>query len=267
LPDNRPADDLELLTQAARDAGRTALQYTGKTAERWDKPDNLGPVTEADIAVDTQLRETLLAARPDYGWLSEETPDDRDRLTHDRVFIVDPIDGTRSFIEGNDTWAHSLAIAEKGIVIAAAVYLPLKGKLYAAARGRGAHLNGRPIRVSTRDRLPGARIIASKPSYDARHWPGGVPEVARHYRPSLAYRLSLVAEGRYDAMLTFRDSWEWDIAAGELILREAGASTSDRQGAPLRFNNPHPQVDGVVAAGPALHDEILGALGKRNPVA
>jgi len=178
------------------------------------------------------------------------------------VFIVDPIDGTRSFIEGNDTWAHSLAIAEAGEVIAAAVYLPVKGKLYTAARGRGAYLNSRPIRVSQRDSLPGARVIASKPSYDARHWPDGVPNVARHYHPSLAYRLSLVAEGRFDAMLTFRHSWEWDIAAGDLILREAGATTTDREGAPLRFNNPHPQVNGVVAAGPLLHDEILRALGQ-----
>ncbi|WP_375174236.1 3'(2'),5'-bisphosphate nucleotidase CysQ [Pseudooceanicola sp.] len=257
-----PAEDLALLTEAARDAGRTALGFTGTTAQRWDKPDDLGPVTEADLAVDRQLRSALIAARPDYGWLSEETPDDPVRLSHDRVFIVDPIDGTRSFIEGNDTWAHSLAIAERGEVTAAVVYLPLKGKLYAAAKGRGAQLNGRPIRASLRDSLPGARVIASKPSYDARHWPDGVPEVSRHFRPSLAYRLSLVAEGRYDAMLTFRDSWEWDIAAGDLILREAGAATSDRSGGKLRFNNPHPQVMGVVAAGPALHGEILGALGQ-----
>lgn len=256
------ADDLDLLTAAAREAGRTALVFSGKSPRQWEKPDDLGPVTEADIAVDTMLRSTLLAARPDYGWLSEETTDSGARLNHDRIFIVDPIDGTRSFIEGKDTWAHSLAVAEHGIVIAAAVYLPVKGKLYSAAQGLGAWLNGRPIRASARDRLTGASILAKKPSYDSRHWPGGVPDVVRHHRPSLAYRLALVAEGRFDAMLTFRDSWEWDIAAGDLILREAGAITSDRRGGPLRFNNPHPQVDGVVAAGPQLHGEILGALGQ-----
>ena len=264
-PVSTPADDLALLTDAVREAGRIALKFTGSTARRWEKPDDLGPVTEADIAVDTQLRQSLTAARPAYGWLSEETPDDATRLTHDRVFIVDPIDGTRSFIEGNDTWAHSLAIVEEGEVIAAAVYLPVKGKLYTAAKGRGAHINSRPMRVSPCDSLSGARVLAAKPNYDARHWPGGVPDVARHYRPSLAYRLALVAEGRFDAMLTFRDSWEWDIAAGELILREAGAITSDRQGGPLRFNNPHPQVQGVVAAGPGLHGAILTALGRTPP--
>lgn len=259
MPVSDAAEDLALLIDAARDAGRTAITFTADTPRSWEKPGNLGPVTEADLAVDTLLRERLISARPDYGWLSEETPDTETRLNHERVFIIDPIDGTRSFIEGSDTWAHSLAVAEAGVVIAAAVYLPVKGKLYAAARGQGARLNDRPIRASARERLTGARVLASKPSYDPRHWPAGVPEVSRHNRPSLAYRLSLVAEGRYDAMLTFRDSWEWDIAAGDLILREAGAITSDRNGGPLRFNNAHPQVDGMVAAGPELHAEILTA--------
>lgn len=145
--------------------------------------------------------------------------------------------------------------------MSAVVYLPMKDRLYAAAEGQGATLNGQPIRVSGRSDMEGARVLAAKPNYDAEHWPGGVPQVARHYRPSLAYRLSLVAEGRFDAMLTFRDSWEWDIAAGDLILREAGAITSDKQGGVLAFNNPHPQVRGVVAAGPDLHAGLLTALG------
>ena len=261
-PPGDAMDDLLLLTEAAMEAGRTALTFSGLTARRWDKPDDLGPVTEADLAVNDLLHARLTGARPHYGWLSEESPDTAERLTRNRTFIIDPIDGTRSFIEGNDTWAHSLAIAEAGEVIAAAVYLPVKGKLYAAAAGRGAQLNNRPIRVSPRASLTGARVLSAKPNYDARHWPGGVPDVARHYRPSLAYRLTLVAEGRFDAMITFRDSWEWDIAAGDLILREAGAVTSDRTGGRLIFNNPHPQVGGVIAAGPAVHGEILTAMGQ-----
>ena len=256
-----PLDDLALLTQAAIDAGKVARTYSGSTAKRWDKPGDLGPVTEADLAVNELLYRDLVAARPGYGWLSEESIDTADRLVRDRVFIIDPIDGTRSFIEGNDTWAHSLAIAEHGQVIAAVVYLPLKGMLYAAADGQGAYLNDAPIRVSGRKGLAGASMLAAKPNYDQRHWPGGVPDVDRHYRPSLAYRLSLVAEGQFDAMLTFRDSWEWDIAAGDLILREAGAVTSTKTGDALAFNNPHPMVGGVVAAGPELHSDLMTALG------
>jgi len=265
LPDSDligdPVADLALLTDAARRAGDIALTFSGPKTKVWEKPDDLGPVTEADLAVNDLLADVLRNARPGYGWLSEESNDSAERLARDRVFIIDPIDGTRSFIDGSDTWAHSLAVVEQGRVVAAVVYLPQRDLLYAAASGQGATLNDRPIRVSERDELTGARVLAAKPNYDARHWPGGVPKVTRHYRPSLAYRLSLVAEGRFDAMLTFRDSWEWDIAAGDLILREAGAVTSTKSGEALLFNNVHPQVDGVVAASPGLHADLLAALG------
>jgi myo-inositol-1(or 4)-monophosphatase len=207
------------------------------------------------------LLEQLRGARPGYGWLSEETEDTAARLGAERVFIVDPIDGTRSFIEGSDSWAHSLAVAEGGVVIAAVVYLPMRDKLYAAAAGQGATLNGASIRATARADLEGASILAAKPNYAPENWQGGrVPEVARAFRPSLAYRLSLVAEGRFDAMMTLRPSWEWDIAAGDLILREAGAMTSDRRAGPLRFNNAVPMVDGVLAANPVLHGALHAAL-------
>lgn len=255
-----PASDLDLLIDAARAAGDEALRHTGPTARRWDKPGDLGPVTEADMAVDALLTQHLRGARPGYGWLSEETEDSAARLSCERVFIVDPIDGTRSFIEGSGTWAHALAVADRGVVTAAVVYLPARDKMYVAAEGQGAFLNGAPIRVTDRNDLSGASLLAAKPNLAPQHWIGGTPDVIRAHRPSLAYRLSLVAEGRFDAMLTLRPSWEWDIAAGELILREAGAQTSDRRGQALRFNNTHPQVDGVVAANPVLHEAITLSL-------
>ncbi|MFO7770445.1 MAG: 3'(2'),5'-bisphosphate nucleotidase CysQ [Roseovarius gahaiensis] len=255
-----PASDLDLLIDAARAAGDEALRHTGPTARRWDKPGDLGPVTEADMAVDALLTQHLRGARPGYGWLSEETEDSAARLSCERVFIVDPIDGTRSFIEGSGTWAHALAVADRGVVTGAVVYLPARDKMYVAAEGQGAFLNGAPIRVTDRNDLSGASLLAAKPNLAPQHWIGGTPDVIRAHRPSLAYRLSLVAEGRFDAMLTLRPSWEWDIAAGELILREAGAQTSDRRGQALRFNNTHPQVDGVVAANPVLHEAITLSL-------
>jgi myo-inositol-1(or 4)-monophosphatase len=256
-----PASDLPLLIDAAREAGRIASRYTGESAKRWDKPGGLGPVTEADMAVNEMLERDLRAARPGYGWLSEETEDGVGRLGREHVFIIDPIDGTRSFIEGSATWAHSLAVAEAGVVTAAVVYLPLREKLYAAAAGQGATLNDAPITVSRRESLPAAHFMAAKPNLDPKNWKGGcVPDVRRSHRPSLAYRLSLVAEGRYDAMLTLRRSWEWDIAAGDLILREAGAVTSDRTGQPLRFNNAEPLLNGVVAASPVLHAAVIDRL-------
>lgn len=255
-----PATDLPLLVEAARAAGAVAMRYAGETARSWDKPGGLGPVTEADIAVNDTLADALRPARPGYGWLSEETEDTPARLSARRVFIIDPIDGTRSFMDGSGAWAHSLAVAEGGVVTAAVVYLPRMDKLYAAAAGQGATKNGAPLRAATRSRLTGASVLSAKPSYAPQHWRGAAPDVIRVYRPSLAYRLSLVAEGRFDAMFTLRPTWEWDVAAGELILREAGAAVTTRAGAALRFNNATPQVDGVVAANPALHARIAGAL-------
>lgn len=256
-----PATDLTLLIDAAREAGRIATGFSGKDAARWEKPDGAGPVTEADLAVNAMLEQHLQAARPDYGWLSEESEDNPDRLDHDRVFIIDPIDGTRSFTEGSSTWAHALAVADKGIVTAAVIYLPLRDLMYVAATGQGAYLNEVAITPSHPASMGSADVLAARPNMQAAHWRrGDVPEFQRSYRPSLAYRMALVAQGRYDGMLTLRPSWEWDIAAGDLILREAGAVCSDRQGVPLRFNNPHPKVNGVVAAGKTLHRQISAAL-------
>ena len=265
LEADRDAADLALLTSAAREVGEIALRYAAKGAQSWEKPDGQGPVTEADLAVDAALHAMLGAARPDYGWLSEERPDDPVRLQHEAVFIVDPIDGTRAFMKGETAWAHSLAVAVNGRVTAAVVFLPVKDNLYAARRGGGATLDGAPIRCSARTTLPGATLLAAKPNYAPENWLGPVPEVERHYRPSLAYRLSLVAEGRFDAMMTLRPSWEWDIAAGSLIAEEAGATASNRTGAPLLFNAPRPLLDGVLAAGAPLHGQILQRLAPGAP--
>jgi len=258
-----PADDLPLLIAAAREAGALARDLLTRPLETVDKPGGAGPVTAVDLAVDACLAARLRGARPDYGWLSEESDDDPARLAAERVFIVDPVDGTRSLIEGSGHWAHALAVAERGVVTAAVIYLPMRDKLYAAAAGQGARLNGAPIRAGTRSALPGATLLAAKPALEPAHWRGGqVPVLRRGFRPSLAYRLALVAEGRFDAMLTLRPTWEWDAAAGDLILREAGAATSDRRGGTLRFNNPVPQVAGIAAANHRLHSGLLGALAR-----
>ncbi|RME16779.1 MAG: 3'(2'),5'-bisphosphate nucleotidase CysQ [Alphaproteobacteria bacterium] len=255
------ADDLSLLVEAARAAGEISRAYFRRAPKTWEKPDAAGPVTEADIAVNEMLEERLRAARPGYGWLSEESPDDPARLEAARVFIIDPLDGTRAFIEGDHSWAHSLAVADRGEIVAAAVYLPMTDRMFAAARGAGATLNGAPLGVSDAHGLEGARVLATRAQFEPWFWAEArVPKVERRFRSSLAYRLCLVSEGRYDAMLTLRPTWEWDVAAGALIVGEAGGRVTNRRGARLRFNSGTPQVDGVVAAGPALHAEIIGRL-------
>ncbi|MGR3616935.1 MAG: inositol monophosphatase family protein [Paracoccaceae bacterium] len=261
-----PATDLDLLSDAAREAGRIAVKYAGGSARAWEKPDDEGPVTEADLAVNAMLEDRLQSARPNYGWLSEETEDGTERLDRRCVFIIDPIDGTRSFADGSRTWAHSLAVARDGIITAAVIYLPQRELFFTAAEGHGARLNGETLRPSTVQLIENSRILAARPNMNSQHWrTGTAPSFERTYRPSLAYRLATVAQGRFDGMLTLRPSWEWDIAAGDLILREAGAVCTDRLGAPLRFNNPHPKLNGVIAANPVIHDQILNALVPVDP--
>ena len=255
-----PATDLPLLLDAAQRAGQIALRHFKADPQVWDKDDDQGPVTEADLAVNAMLSETLRAARPDYGWLSEESPDDPARLTTHRQFVVDPIDGTRAFINHSRDWAHALAVVEDARVICGVVTLPARGMTFAATLGGGATLNGKPLRVTQVTALAQAHVLTTKPNLAPQHWQGGaVPPFSKGFRSSLAYRLCLVAEGRFDAMLTLRPSWEWDIAAGALIVAEAGGTATDRKGQPLRFNNPHPQVDGVLAAG-GVHEALRTAL-------
>lgn len=254
------ATELELLEAAARESGEIARKYWRDDPQVWDKGQN-DPVSEADLAVDQHLKTRLLGARPDYGWASEETEDSLDRLEADRVFICDPIDGTRAFVAGEATWAHSLAIAERGEVVAAAVYLPVRDKMYLAQKGAGATLNGSEIKASGRGELEGATALGPKVNFRPEHWQDdNPPAMKRSFRPSLAYRLSLIAEGRYDAMLTLRPCWEWDIAAGSLISAEAGAGVSDRNGQALIFNTRNRKTNGVVAAGHQVHGQIISRL-------
>ncbi len=255
-----PERDLALLTHAAREAGRIALRFWRKEPKVWDKGGEHGPVTEADLAVNDMLKATLLAARPDYGWLSEETPDDAARLERECVFIIDPIDGTRAFIAGEETFAHSLAVAHRGEVSAGVVFLPALDKIYTASVTSAPLKDGQPISASRRDRLEGADILTTKANLTPEKWPGGVPEISRSFRASLAYRLCLAAEGRHDGMLTLRDAWEWDIAAGSLIASRAGAVVTDQVGEELRFNTPGAMARGVLALPPALHTEALRRL-------
>jgi len=245
-------DDLALLIEAARLAGRIALRYWKRNPKTWEKGDE-GPVTEADIAVNDALAQLLRTARPSYGWLSEETPDTAARLDCEHVFILDPIDGTRAFIAGEDSFSHAIAIARHGQVTAGVVFLPALDRLFAATDSGPATMNGAPIHASTLPGITGANILTPAANLKPEFWPGGVPEVTRSFRASVAYRLALVAQGRFDGMLSFRPGWEWDIAAGSLIATRAGATVSDRHGVPLRFNMPNPRADGLLAAAPGLH--------------
>lgn len=252
--------DLALMTDAARAAGEIARRYWRQDPQVWEKGEGAGPVTEADIAIDRMLRTDLLAARPDYGWLSEETEDDPVRLQHDRVFITDPIDGTRAFVAGEPGFAHALALADQGRISAAVVYLPMLDLLYAATDETPATCNGVLIAPSRHNLPDGARLFANSSAMGAAHWNGPVPKFDRMFNASLAWRMCRVAEGSADAVLSFGKVWEWDSAAPSLIVSAAGGLVSDRHGNPLPFNAPYPRSNGVLAANPGLHAAMRARL-------
>ena len=255
------ATDLALLLDAAESAARIGTRYFKASPEIWDKGDGQGPVTEADLEIDRMLKAELRSARPDYGWLSEETEDNTDRQHAEHVFIIDPIDGTRAFIDGQKSWCHSLAIAHHGKVTAAVVHLPMREEVFSAEAGQGAHLNGTRLAAEGKPDPSGADVLTTRPTLDPKHWKDGQPPgFTRQFRPSLAFRMCLVAQSRFDAMITLRNAWEWDIAAGDLICREAGASVSDRLGGDLVFNAPSAKQAGVLAANPPLHQRLMLAL-------
>ncbi len=254
-----PAPDLALLIEAARAAGEIALRHFRRNPKVWEKPGE-GPVTEADIEVNDRLHALLRPARPTYGWLSEETPDTDERLDCEHLFLIDPIDGTSAFIAGDSSFSHSLAVARNGIVTAAVVYLPAKDLLYAADQAGSATCNSRPIRCSACQGAEGATLLTPKANLAPDLWRGPVPPVQRHFRASVAWRLCLVAEGAFDGILSLRQAWEWDIAAGALIAERAGAAVTNRLGEPIRFNAEVPRSNGILVAAPGLHRDLMAGL-------
>ncbi len=257
MPELDDAADTALLEDAVREAGVIARSFlTGQNKIR-SKTDG-SPVSEADLAVDRFLKERLRPARPDYAWLSEETEDDPARLAARRVFIVDPIDGTVAFLKGRPHFTISAAVVEGEIPVAASVYNPLTEECFTAARGAGARLNGEPIRVSSRESLVGCHMLASKTTLNDPCWGGSAwPPMAVETPNSIAYRIALVACGAADAAMTLAGTHDWDLAAADLIVREAGGLISSHRGTVPRYNRADTTQPSVVAAGRALHEVII----------
>lgn len=256
-----PAEDRDLLRASAVTAGIIAAGYFRRDLKTWTK-EGASPVSEADIILDNYLFNALTSARPGYGWLSEETTDDAVRLKHSRVFIVDPIDGTRGFIRGDDSWTVSLAVVEDGIPIAGVVYAPARDEMYDAALGMGARLNGQPL---VRQRHPGrtAPLIPAPGAVHQELQAAGFEYTRGPYFPSLAYQLVQVATGRLDAGVARRGARDWDIAGAACILKEAGLGFEDVCIGALRFNRPEIRHGALAALGePSLKAPLHAALVK-----
>ena len=249
-----PADeDLALISKAVREAGKIAKDaFDANESKAWDKADS-SPVTDADIAVNDYLDKTLRSARPGYGWLSEETKDDHSRHACPRSFVVDPIDGTRAFIERTPNFTVSVAVIEKGKAIAGVVFNPLKDEFYAASIGGGATLNGNLITSGDSDKIDGITMIG----YPRKFRRSGFPDMNCRIINSMAYRMVLVASGEADAALAFTPKSDWDIAAATLIVSEAGGKVTNLRGETPEFDGPTTSGLGVICAGPNLHALLL----------
>lgn len=248
-----PAEDLALIEPIVRHAGKIAREaFTANNAEVWDK-DKGHLVTDADIAVNDYLAQALCAARPGYGWLSEETKDDHSRHACPRSFVVDPIDGTRAFIDRTPNFAVSVAVIENGKSIAGAVYNPLKDEMYTAVLGGGAWLNGARLASRDHDTIEHINMIG----YPRKFRRLGFPDMNCRIANSMAYRMVLVASGEADATVAFTPKSDWDIAAAALIATEAGAVVTDIRGETPAFDGPTTSGLGVICAGPQLHGLLL----------
>jgi myo-inositol-1(or 4)-monophosphatase len=241
-----------------REAGEAALGFARAGAKRWTKGDN-SVVTEADLFIDGFLHERLLALDADIGWLSEETVDTPERLNHERVWIVDPIDGTRAFVEGVPVWVISVALVEHGRPVFGMIYNPTKNEMFEAIEGGGAFLNGRPITASPRLLLEGAEIVGPRAMMEDLDGIGAA--IARApYVYALAYRLASVAANRVDAAVASTRAKDWDIAAADIIMREAGAVLLEIDGEPPRYNLPAPVHRPLIGAREPLNGAIRSAL-------
>jgi len=251
-------DDLTLLEDAVRAAGDIARKFYGGDYRRWSKEGG-SPVTEADLAVNTYLCETLTGARPDYGWLSEESADDPARLSRRDTFVVDPIDGTIAFLKNRPHFTICAAVVTDGVPLCGAIYNPISEELYTARKGYGARRNGQRIQVSARAELEGCAMLGDSTQLGVQPW----PPMHLQNRNSVAYRVMLVADASVDASVSLTAKRDWDLAAADVILHEAGGMLTDATGKSLRYNRPVTIQPSLIAAGPKLHTEILTLLNGR----
>lgn len=250
------AEDYALLKEAVRDAGELALTYFKRQILINHKADG-SEVSEADLAVDAALKLGLTVPRPDYGWLSEETPDDTERLKHRRVWMVDPIDGTNAFLRHLPEWTVSAALVEDGVPVLGVIYNPATKEFFHAMRGHGAFLNDQPIHASELTTLDGAMLIASGGLFKKKIWKEPWPEVKSRWVNSVAYRLALVASGKADATISLSGKSEWDLAAAAVIVEEAGGIVTDHRGNAHLYNRESPRLPSLVASGAGLHPLLI----------
>ncbi|PJI39115.1 3'(2'),5'-bisphosphate nucleotidase CysQ [Ferrovibrio sp.] len=253
--------DHELALAAMREAGAIALKFFRGSVKSWHKKPN-DPVSEADLAVDALLKEKLCGARPEYGWLSEESGATGQAVTR---WVVDPIDGTRAFIEGKPEFTICVALVQDGAPVISAIYNPASEEMFEATAGGGAKLNGKPIQASGHASLMEARFLASRRTFERHGWLARTAKADFAYRNSIAYRMALVAAGKFDAAISLTEKSDWDVVAADLLVREAGGRVTTADGAPLQYGSEKYRHPSVIATGAYIFDDVIDLLKARKP--
>lgn len=262
MPPDWLESDHRLLVEATRAAGALALRHFGDAdMKTWEKEPG-HPVSEADIAVDDLLRDRLRTARPDYGWLSEESADDGERLRTEKQWIVDPIDGTRAFLKGRREFCVATALVRDGRPISAVVFNPATDEFFEATKEGGAWLDGRRIKVTAAHGVADATVLTSRTEAGQAKWSRNIDAARITPLSSMAYKLALVAAGRSDAVITTWPKHDWDVVSGDLLIAEAGGCTTSADGTTLTYNGPEPRHPSIVGAGLGLHGALVAHLAK-----
>jgi len=257
VPDGNLRRELTLARRAARAAGDILRGHWRRGDYQIGSKGKDNPVTQADLEADRALKRLLHDPFPEYGWLSEETADSEARLKCRRVWIVDPLDGTKEFIQGIPEFCVAVALVEEGHPVLGVTYNPITREMFWSARGMGCHLNTEAVRVTRTRVLRRANVLASRSETARGEWEVFHGRLKVSPTGSVAYKLALVAAGKGDATFTRSPKSEWDIASGAALLAEAGGTMTDIHGTMIRFNQRRVKVAGMIADNTVLHEQLV----------
>ena len=261
MPEFKSSSEHRQVKDSVIKAGVIALEWFKKDPEYWEKDDG-SLISKADIEINNLLNELLKKQNPNFGWLSEENEDDRSRLEKEITFVVDPLDGTKAFLEGKKEFSISVALVKDGKPISGIVYSPSTEEMFEAEKEKGSWKNKKRIRISNFKTLAGCKILAFKPMFSHPSWDEKWPEMEVDNKNSIAYRMALVASGQFDAMMALNSKNDWDIAAGDLLITESGGFVTLHNKNQLHYNELSTKKPSIIGSNKTIHKEIIGRVKK-----